>query len=240
MFENRGCNTCHRVGGGPLIGPDLAGVTQRRDDRWLATWLKDPAAVVAKDEKLQTWTHEFGDIIMPDQNLSDEEIKELCGALEKLGAPTLARQDESHSTPVGDVDDDVLTEFLDRLEAHDAACEVRAVFHPVHELGDVQGGEARWRLRARLDLGHQFLVLKRRLEPAAQRHPGVVDDRAAIPGGVREVGPVRRTDTASRLRCAPRPRRSGDRGRSARRDARRRRALGPRSAASGGCTFACL
>src|SRR5271169_3796121 len=30
VFSNRGCNTCHRIGGGDLIGPDLAGVAQRR------------------------------------------------------------------------------------------------------------------------------------------------------------------------------------------------------------------
>jgi hypothetical protein len=56
--------------------------------------------------------------------LSEEEINELRGALEKLGAPALPQSDESHARPVGDVDDEVLTEFLDRLEAHDAACEV--------------------------------------------------------------------------------------------------------------------
>jgi len=84
VFENRGCNTCHRVGGGTLIGPDLSGVTQRRDDRWLATWLKDPAAVVARDPKLGSWTHEFGDIIMPDQNLSDDEIKSLIAYMKQF------------------------------------------------------------------------------------------------------------------------------------------------------------
>ncbi len=84
VFENRGCSSCHRVGGGALIGPDLAGVTQRRDDRWLATWLKDPAAVVAKDEKLQTWTHEFGDIIMPDQNLSDDDIQAVIAYMKEF------------------------------------------------------------------------------------------------------------------------------------------------------------
>ncbi len=86
VFQNRGCNSCHRVGGGPLIGPDLAGVTQRRDERWLAMWLKDPAQVVAKDEKLQAWTHEYGDIIMPDQNLSDDEIKALIAYMKEFPA----------------------------------------------------------------------------------------------------------------------------------------------------------
>jgi mono/diheme cytochrome c family protein len=84
VFENRGCNTCHRVGGGALIGPDLAGVTQRRDDRWLTTWLKDPAAVVARDPKLEEWTRSFGEIIMPNQNLDDDEIKALIAYMKQF------------------------------------------------------------------------------------------------------------------------------------------------------------
>jgi mono/diheme cytochrome c family protein len=84
VVTNRGCNTCHRIGGGNLIGPDLAGVTQRRNDRWLATWLKDPAAVVAKDPQLQTWSHEFGDVIMPNQNLSDDDINALIAYLKEF------------------------------------------------------------------------------------------------------------------------------------------------------------
>ncbi len=84
VFTNRGCNTCHRIGGGNLIGPDLAGVAQRRNDRWLATWLKDPAAVVAKDPQLQTWSHEFGDVIMPNQNLSDDDITALIAYLKEF------------------------------------------------------------------------------------------------------------------------------------------------------------
>ena len=84
VFTNRGCNTCHRVGGGNLIGPDLAGVTQRRNDKWLATWLKDPAAVAAKDPELQTWSHEFGDIIMPNQNLNDQEIAGLIAYMREF------------------------------------------------------------------------------------------------------------------------------------------------------------
>lgn len=84
VFTNRGCNTCHHVGGGKLIGPDLAGVTQRRNDKWLTTWLKDPAAVVAKDAELQTWSREFGDIVMPNQNLDDKEIEALIAYMKEF------------------------------------------------------------------------------------------------------------------------------------------------------------
>ncbi len=84
VFMNRGCNSCHRVGGGNLIGPDLAGVTQRRNDQWLTQWLKDPAAVVAKNPDLQTWSHEFGDIIMPNQNLEDADIAALIAYMKEF------------------------------------------------------------------------------------------------------------------------------------------------------------
>lgn len=84
VFMNRGCNTCHRVGGGNLIGPDLAGVTQRRNDQWLVAWLKDPAAMVAKTPDLQTWSHDFGDIIMPNQNLSDDDAKNLIAYMKEF------------------------------------------------------------------------------------------------------------------------------------------------------------
>jgi hypothetical protein len=72
--------------------------------------------------------------------LSEDEISELRGALERLGAPALPASDDSHARPVGDVDDEVLTEFLDRLEAHDAACEV---YLPVEFDGRVEVADLR-------------------------------------------------------------------------------------------------
>ena len=29
-FVSKGCNACHKIGGGKLVGPDLLGVTSRR------------------------------------------------------------------------------------------------------------------------------------------------------------------------------------------------------------------
>src|SRR5215813_11171468 len=56
--------------------------------------------------------------------LSDEEIVQLAGALEELGAPALPKSDDGTALSMGDIDDDVLTEFLDRLDAHDLAAEI--------------------------------------------------------------------------------------------------------------------
>ena len=64
--------------------------------------------------------------IMPlSERLSDEEIAELAAALEEAGAPRLPREsDEGSATVSDDIDDDLMTEFLDRLEAHDIACDI--------------------------------------------------------------------------------------------------------------------
>jgi hypothetical protein len=57
--------------------------------------------------------------------LSDEEIAELAKQMEKLGAPQLPHAEDGAAASVGDtLDDEVLSEFFDRLEASDAAAEI--------------------------------------------------------------------------------------------------------------------
>jgi hypothetical protein len=56
---------------------------------------------------------------------NDEEIADLASHLEKVGAPQLPRADETQQTSLGEgLDDTALSEFMDRLEGHDAAADV--------------------------------------------------------------------------------------------------------------------
>jgi len=77
VFVTRGCNSCHGVGTGTVIGPDLKGVGARRDPDWLRRWLADPAATIRAYPDLQTWPAKYGNIVMPNQNLSTQEIEAL-------------------------------------------------------------------------------------------------------------------------------------------------------------------
>lgn len=45
-FFNQKCSACHTIGGGHLIGPDLKGVTNRKDRAWLVKFLQNPKAMV--------------------------------------------------------------------------------------------------------------------------------------------------------------------------------------------------
>jgi mono/diheme cytochrome c family protein len=45
-FFEENCALCHTIGDGPLTGPDLKGVTQRKDRKWLTGFLRNPEAVI--------------------------------------------------------------------------------------------------------------------------------------------------------------------------------------------------
>ena len=74
-FESK-CLACHSVGQGKKLGPDLAGVTKRRDDAWLTRWLKAPEKMLETDPQAQAMLKEYNNLPMPNQQLSDPEIRQ--------------------------------------------------------------------------------------------------------------------------------------------------------------------
>ena len=72
-FKSKGCVACHTIGKGKLSGPDLLGVTQRREEEWLKQWLKSPDTMVMTDPIAKEMLKEHL-VPMPNQNLSDEQI----------------------------------------------------------------------------------------------------------------------------------------------------------------------
>lgn len=78
-FESK-CLACHSIAGGDKLGPDLYGVTKKRDEAWLTRWLKDPENMAQNDpigkQLLAQWK-----LPMPNQNLSDQEVKQFVAYL---------------------------------------------------------------------------------------------------------------------------------------------------------------
>lgn len=44
------CASCHSIGGGRLVGPDLRNVTERKERAWLEKFILDPAGVIASGD----------------------------------------------------------------------------------------------------------------------------------------------------------------------------------------------
>ena len=74
-FESK-CLACHSVGQGKKLGPDVLGVTRRRSDAWLARWLKEPEKMLQTDPDAIALLKEYNNIPMPNQSLSDAEIRQ--------------------------------------------------------------------------------------------------------------------------------------------------------------------
>jgi cytochrome c551/c552 len=81
LWQNRGCAGCHAIGK-RLAGPDLAGVTQRRERDWLVRWLKDTPGMLATDSVAQAMLEEYKGMRMPGQKLSDQDVDAILAFIE--------------------------------------------------------------------------------------------------------------------------------------------------------------
>ena len=76
VYKEKGCPACHTIGGGKLSGPDLLGVTQRREEEWLREWIKSPDKMIMTDPIAKEMLKEYF-VPMPNQGLTDEEVDEV-------------------------------------------------------------------------------------------------------------------------------------------------------------------
>jgi len=83
LYQSR-CQACHNVGGGDRLGPDLLGVTQRREHGWLARYLAEPEKLLADGDPVATSLFKkYKPVRMPNLELGTDDIAALLSYLEK-------------------------------------------------------------------------------------------------------------------------------------------------------------
>ncbi len=69
------CTACHTIGKGKLVGPDLAGVTMRREEGWLERQIKEPNTLLAENDPIAIQLlQEANNVPMVPLGLSDAEV----------------------------------------------------------------------------------------------------------------------------------------------------------------------
>jgi mono/diheme cytochrome c family protein len=85
LFEER-CAACHHIGGGRLVGPDLVGVNDRRSESWLLSFIKSSQTVIKSGDAAAVALFNQFNFVMPDQALSDEQIKGILAYIKEAGS----------------------------------------------------------------------------------------------------------------------------------------------------------
>lgn len=78
----KACSFCHTIGEGDRVGPDLQGVTARRDRAWLIRFLMDPEALRARKDPIAADLDARYSVKMPYLDLSEADATDIIAYLE--------------------------------------------------------------------------------------------------------------------------------------------------------------
>ena len=85
-FRNH-CAACHTIGRGDLVGPDLRGVTAKRDRQWLSRFITVPDQVLASgDPTARALAAKYKQVLMPNLGLGSADAEVLIDYLKKQSA----------------------------------------------------------------------------------------------------------------------------------------------------------
>ena len=78
LFMTR-CSACHTIGDGDgRLGPDLAGVVERRPRAWLQRWIKQPDRMMKeKDPTVMALMKRYNNVPMPNLKLDDDDVAQV-------------------------------------------------------------------------------------------------------------------------------------------------------------------
>jgi len=104
LFQSA-CASCHTIGGGDGVGPDLKGVVSKRDRSWLKRWLLEPDRMLReKDPIASELLARFKNVPMPNLGLTDPQAESLLAFLstEAAGPTAVASEAPPAGLPPGD------------------------------------------------------------------------------------------------------------------------------------------
>jgi mono/diheme cytochrome c family protein len=83
----RNCLSCHTLGGGDTVGPDLKGITERRDLEFVRRFIAEPGTVIAEgDPEVLALVEKYRGLQMPDLGLPPADVDAIVAYLQTQGS----------------------------------------------------------------------------------------------------------------------------------------------------------
>ncbi len=93
---NQTCVACHTIGGGKLIGPDLAQVHTRREEAWIIRFVQASQEMIAEgDVDAVALFGEYNQLVMPPHPFSDDDVRAIIGYIARKSPPGEAPDPEA-------------------------------------------------------------------------------------------------------------------------------------------------
>jgi len=81
------CAACHTIGGGKIVGPDLKGISDKREEDWIIKFVQNSTELIASgDADAKAIFEEFNSITMPPNALSDDQVRSIIAYIDSKSA----------------------------------------------------------------------------------------------------------------------------------------------------------
>jgi len=99
LFKNN-CKSCHNLEK-KLVGPALAKVYERRDSSWIYRFINESQKMISEGDPVALELYsQFNEVIMPDQNLDNQQISLILGYIKNEDETGSASSDNPISRPI--------------------------------------------------------------------------------------------------------------------------------------------
>src|SRR5262249_11100640 len=102
LFEAK-CSSCHTLGAGDTVGPDLKGITDKVDPDTVRRFIAEPDKVIGEgDPQIKALVAKYRGVQMPNLGLASTDVDALVSYLEAQGGAATPAPKAPAPAPAGD------------------------------------------------------------------------------------------------------------------------------------------
>ncbi len=124
LFANR-CAACHTFGKGAELGPDLMGITERRERNWVLNYLAEPNKMRARKDPIALELAKNNKVLMPNLALTKKQLDDVMDYIEAMSVPRSKSETPQAVSAAGSAEKQAAVAHDHSAHQHDHAGETK-------------------------------------------------------------------------------------------------------------------